>query len=125
MPKRARRLGQVETAILSLYARGMSTRDITEHLAEVYGATVSAATISGSPTWWSRDRRLAVPAGRSGVPDPLHRRDPAEDPRRRVVANKAAHIVIGVDVDGIKQVLGGIQQSEGQSSGRGYSPAAT
>ena len=44
--KRKRRLGQFEDMILSLYARGMSTRDITEHLAEVYGAAVSAATIS-------------------------------------------------------------------------------
>ena len=46
VPKRKRRLGQVEDMILSLYARGMSTRDITEHLGEVYGAQVSAATIS-------------------------------------------------------------------------------
>lgn len=46
VPKRKRRLGQVEDMILSLYARGMSTRDITEHLAEVYGASVSLATIS-------------------------------------------------------------------------------
>src|SRR3954463_7076345 len=46
VPKRKRRLGNVEDMILSLYARGMSTRDITAHLAEVYGAQVSAATIS-------------------------------------------------------------------------------
>ena len=45
VPKRKRRLGQVEDMILSLYARGMSTRDISDHLAEVYGASVSAATI--------------------------------------------------------------------------------
>jgi hypothetical protein len=46
VPKRKRRLGNVEDMIISLYARGMSTRDITAHLAEVYGASVSAATIS-------------------------------------------------------------------------------
>lgn len=46
VPKRTRRLGNVEDMILSLYARGMSTRDITAHLEEVYGASVSAATIS-------------------------------------------------------------------------------
>lgn len=45
-PERRRCLSQVEDMILSLYARGMSTRDITEHLAQVYGASVSAATIS-------------------------------------------------------------------------------
>lgn len=37
---------QVEDMVLSPHARGMSTRDITEHLCEVYGASVSAATIS-------------------------------------------------------------------------------
>jgi len=46
VPKFKRRLGGVQDMILSLYARGMSTRGITAHLAEVYGATVSAATIS-------------------------------------------------------------------------------
>ena len=32
--------------ILSLYARGMTTRDIGSHLEEIYGSKVSAATIS-------------------------------------------------------------------------------
>src|SRR3954469_16557062 len=45
VPKRQRRLGNVEDVILSLYARGMSTRDITAHVEEVYGARVLAATI--------------------------------------------------------------------------------
>ena len=46
VPKRKRRPGNVEDMILSLYARGLSTRGITAHLAEVYDASVSAATIS-------------------------------------------------------------------------------
>ena len=41
VPKRRRRLGQVDEAILSLYARGMTTRNIRDHLAEVYGTEVS------------------------------------------------------------------------------------
>jgi transposase-like protein len=41
-----------------------------------------------------------------------------------VVANKAAHVVIGVDIQGIKKVLGiWIQQTEARSSGTGYSPS--
>ena len=44
--KGARRLGQVDDMILSLYARGMTTRDIQAHLAEVYGAEVSPALVS-------------------------------------------------------------------------------
>ena len=35
VPKRARRLGKVEDMILSLYARGMTTRDIGSHLEEI------------------------------------------------------------------------------------------
>jgi putative transposase len=35
VPKHARRLGQIEEMILSLYARGMTTRDIEAHLREV------------------------------------------------------------------------------------------
>ena len=46
VPKRSRRLGRVEDMILSLYARGMTTRDIGSHLEEIYGSKVSAATIS-------------------------------------------------------------------------------
>lgn len=112
VPKRKRRLGQVEDMILSLYARGMSTRDITEHLGEVYGAAVSAATISRVTdvvveeiaAWQSRPVYpiLYIDAIRIKIRD------------GGVVANKAAHVVIGVDVEGIKQVLGiWIQQTEG------------
>ncbi|MEY9997499.1 hypothetical protein ABIE67_009618 [Streptomyces sp. V4I8] len=46
VPKGTRRLGQADEMILSLYARGLTTRDITAHLAEVYGAEVSAALVS-------------------------------------------------------------------------------
>jgi putative transposase len=46
VPKGQRRVGQVDEMILSLYARGMTTRDIHAHLAEIYGAEV--------PRRWSR-----------------------------------------------------------------------
>ena len=44
--KGQRRVGQVDDMILSLYARGMTTRDIHAHLAEIYGAEVSPALVS-------------------------------------------------------------------------------
>jgi putative transposase len=47
-PKRKRRMGNVEDMIISLYARGMSTRDITAHLAEVYGAQVVTVQVLAS-----------------------------------------------------------------------------
>lgn len=115
VPKRKRRLGQVEDMILSLYARGMSTRDITEHLAEVYGASVSLATIS-------RDTGVVadeIAAWQSRPVDPVYPILYIDAVRLKIrdggaVANKAAHVVIGVDIDGIKQVLGiWIRQTEG------------
>lgn len=115
VPKRKRRLGQVEDMILSLYARGMSTRDITEHLGEVYGASVSAATISRVTDVVADE----IAAWQSRPVDPVYPILYIDAIRLKirdggVVANKAAHVVIGVDVDGIKQVLGiWIQQTEG------------
>jgi len=44
--KGQRRVGAVDDMILSLYARGMTTRDIHAHLAEIYGAEVSPALVS-------------------------------------------------------------------------------
>ncbi|MGQ0775426.1 MAG: transposase, partial [Pseudonocardiales bacterium] len=46
VPKKARRLGQIDEMILSLYARGMTTRDIEAHLFEVYGVKASRELIS-------------------------------------------------------------------------------
>jgi putative transposase len=44
--KGQRRVGAVDDMILSLYSRGMTTRDIHAHLAEVYGTEVSPALVS-------------------------------------------------------------------------------
>src|SRR5829696_8255845 len=41
VPKRSRRVGQIDEIVLSCYARGMSTRDIEAHLLEVYGVAAS------------------------------------------------------------------------------------
>lgn len=46
VPKQTRRLGNINSVVLSLYSRGMTTRDIEAHLAEVYGASVSQESIS-------------------------------------------------------------------------------
>src|ERR1044072_1679330 len=44
--KRRRRLTDVDEIVLSLYAKGMTTGDISAHFAEIYGASVSKETIS-------------------------------------------------------------------------------
>lgn len=115
VPKRRRRLGQLDEAILSLYARGMSTRDIRDHLGEIYGAEVSHETVANITdvvadevrAWQNRPVDevypiLYVDAIRIKVRD------------NGTVVNKAAHLVVGIDVDGYKHVLGvWIQETEG------------
>ena len=44
--KRQRRLSEVDTVVLSLYAKGLTTGEISAHFAEVYGASVSKDTVS-------------------------------------------------------------------------------
>jgi putative transposase len=105
--KGQRRAGPVDDIILSLYARGMTTRDIQAHLAEVYGAEVSPALISNVTdvvadeitTWQTRplDAFYAILYVDALV---VKVRDGGS------VDNKAAYLVTGVDADGFKHVLG-------------------
>ena len=107
VPKRARRLGKVEDMILSLYARGMTTRDISSHLEEIYGSTVSAATISRVTDvvadevaqWQCRPLESVYPILYIDAIW-LKIRDGG------VVTNRACHVAVGVDMEGRKQVLG-------------------
>ena len=43
--KRQRRLGGVDEIVLSLYAKGLTTGEISAHFAEIYGASVSKETV--------------------------------------------------------------------------------
>jgi putative transposase len=44
--KRQRRLAGVDEVVLSLYAKGLTTGEISAHFAEIYGASVSKETVS-------------------------------------------------------------------------------
>jgi putative transposase len=47
VPKRAGRIaGRLDDMVIGLYAHGMSVRDITHHLEQVYGTVLSAETVS-------------------------------------------------------------------------------
>lgn len=107
VPKGRRRLPQIDEMVLSLYARGMTTRAIAAHLKEVYGAEASPALISSitdvSPTRSQRGRNRPV-----DEVYPILYIDALSVKVRDggMVINKSAHLVIGVDADGIKNVLG-------------------
>lgn len=115
VPKGTRRLTDFDDMIISLFAKGMTTRDIAEHLQVTYGASVSHETIANitdaineQVTQW-RNRPLDevypilyIDAIR------LRIRDGA------AVRIKACHLAVGVDVDGVKRVLGmWIEATEG------------
>ena len=115
VPKGSRRLGGLDEMIISLYAGGMTIRDIQHHLAATVGTELSHETISKITdeigeeilAWQRRPLEALYPviyldALVVKVRDGAH------------VRNKAAHIAVGVDMDGIKHVLGiWIQTSEG------------
>ena len=115
VPKGARRLGGLEDMIISLYAGGMTIRDIQHHLAATLGTELSHETISKVTeavteevtAWQSRPLEAFYPviyldALVVKIRDGAH------------VTNRAAHIAVGVDMDGIKHVLGiWIQAAEG------------
>ncbi|BAS18422.1 probable transposase for insertion sequence element (plasmid) [Arthrobacter sp. Hiyo8] len=101
--------------IISLYAGGMTIRDIEHHLESTIGTELSRETISKI----TDDVLEEVMAWQSRPLDPIYPilyldaivvkiRDGHQ------VKNKAAHIAVGVDLDGVKRVLGiWIQASEG------------
>ncbi|KZB84785.1 hypothetical protein AVL48_31765 [Amycolatopsis regifaucium] len=104
--KRQRRLSEVDEVVLSLYAKGMTTGDISAHFAEIYGSSVSKETISRitdkvvaeMQDWASRPLDAVYVAV---FIDALHVKV-----RDGQVANRPVYAAIGVTVDGRKDVLG-------------------
>jgi transposase-like protein len=108
VPKRAGRIaGGLDDMVISLYAHGMSVRDITHHLEQVYGTVLSAETVS-------RITEAVMEEVRAWQSRPL---DPAwavvfldaiivKVRDSQVVQNKPAYLAVGIDADGDKHVLG-------------------
>ena len=117
VPKGTRRIGGLDDMIVSLYAGGMTLRDIQFHLQSTIGTEVSHETISKIVdeisdevlAWQRRPLEPLYPviyldAMIVKVKDGGHTR------------NKAAHIAVGVDMAGVKHVLGiWVQPNEGAS----------
>jgi putative transposase len=115
VPKGQRQLGGLPDMIISLYAGGMTIRDIQHHLVCTIGTELSHETIANITdsvldevtAWQTRPLDAVYPvvfldAIVVKVRDGNH------------VRNKAAHVAVGVDCEGLKHVLGiWVQQSEG------------
>ena len=113
--KRQVRLAGMEDKILTLYAKGMTARDIGDALADLYGVTLSHTVISQvteaaldeAKTWQSRPLEAIYPlVWLDGIVIKVQ-----QDKR---VINKSAHIILGVNLRGEKEVLGlWIAENEG------------
>jgi putative transposase len=115
VPKGQTRFDGFDDKILSLYARGMTTREIQSHLEEIYQVEVSPALISSVTdavieevkAWQNRPLEALYPilyldALQVKVRDGAH------------IRNKAIYLAIGINLAGTKEVLGlWIAQTEG------------
>ena len=104
--KRQRRLDGVDGIVLSLSAKGLTTGEISAHLAEVYGASVSKDTISAIT-----DRVLDAMAEWQSRPlDPVYPVIFVDAIRVKVrdgnVVNRPIYLAMGVTVDGERDILG-------------------
>lgn len=107
VPKRQRRIPGIDEKIISMYARGMSTREISAHIEEIYGIEVSAdfiSTVTDSvlediKEWQNRPLEECYPVVffdairvkvRSGAG----------------IKAMAAHLALGIRNDGSREVLG-------------------
>jgi putative transposase len=117
VPKGVRRLPQFDANVLSLYARGVSVREIQAHLEQLYQIEVSPAMISAVTdgvleeitAWQQRPLDRMYPVV---IFDALRVKIRDEG----IVRNKAVYLALGVDREGHKEILGlWIEQTEGAS----------
>ena len=105
--KGQRRFDGFDDKIISMYARGMTTRDIQAHLQEIYGievspdlvSTVTSEVIEEVRAWQARPLDAIYPVVYLDALQVKVRQD------GRVI-NKAVHLAIGINISGLKEVLG-------------------
>lgn len=105
--KHQKNLSGIEDQIIAMYSKGMSVRDIQDHLNQLYGIEVSPTLISNVTNklmpmikeWQNRplEKTYAIV-----FMDAIHYKVRQEG----AIVNKAAYMVIGIDLDGRKDVLG-------------------
>lgn len=107
IPKYQKTLPSIEEQMVALYAKGMSTRDIQDHLQRIYGLDVSPTLVSTVTerllpvidTWQQRPLASAYAVV---FLDAIHYKVREE----QQVVTKAAYVVLGIDLEGRKDLLG-------------------
>lgn len=97
----------LESKIVSMYSKGMSTRDIKDHIQDIYGTEISPSTISNitdkmmeeANEWFTRPLSKVYPVV---FMDAVHFKV-RTDGR---IQNRASYICQGINQDGHKEILG-------------------
>lgn len=116
VPKYKRDISGIEEKVISLYARGMSTRDIHDQIKDLYGIELSAEMVSKITErilpeikeWQNRPLESIYPFV---FMDAIHYK--VRDDNR--IVNRAAYVVLGINIEGNKDILG-IWIGENESS---------
>ena len=106
VPKHVRRLEGLGANVISLYAKGLTTGEIQDHLAEIYDTSISRETISkitdqvlgDMVAWQSRPLDRVYPVL---LIDAI-----VVKVRDSQVANRPVYVVVGVNLEGERDVLG-------------------
>jgi len=116
VPRYKRDISEIENKIIAMYARGMSTREINEQIQEIYGFEVSAEMVSKITDkilpeieeWQKRPLGEVYPIV---FIDAIH----FSVKNDGIVGKKAVYIVLAIDIEGQKDVIG-IYVGENESS---------
>lgn len=107
LPKYQRNADGLEEKVLNLYAAGMTTRDISEQIRDLYGVEISAEFVSKvtdrllpeMSEWQNRPLEAVYPFI---FMDAIHYK--IRD--NHTIQTKAAYVVLGVNMEGYKEILG-------------------
>jgi len=106
VPKHQRVIDKIESVVVSLYAKGMSTRDIEQQIKEIYGVTLSATSISNITEqvlvdvdqWQKRPLDSMYPViWMDGIS--IKTRDNGK------IINKSVYLIAGLNSSGSREVL--------------------
>lgn len=105
--KHQKSVTSIEDRIISMYAKGMTVRDIQNHLSEIYGIDASPTLISNItdkiiPMITEWQNRPLLPIYAVVFLDAIH----YKVRQNSQIVGKAAYMVVGIDLDGRKDVLG-------------------
>lgn len=107
VPKNTRNISGIEDKVISMYGKGLSTREISETIKEIYNVELSPTMISNITDsvleeieeWQRRPLKEVYPIV---FIDAVHFNVKEEN----MVVKKAAYVILGINSDGFKEVIG-------------------